>query len=399
MVVVLRSRTGSSRLQKRLDAIRAAGQPTNARELEQWIGTVPPDENGAPALLAAADSRTLDEAALDRVHAALQYPHFRNPIVPTNGLAALRLSHLVLLKNAAKALTTEANSAAQKRNGDLACLRLHDAISIGATLDEEPVFISYLVRIACYAISATGTESVLTQSALIESQLTILQTRFQQAEGTNVLIRALIGERALASDEFSKNQPGIGLLILPGQLGVGATVRLGQLADSFYVASGMMKADLNHYLEGMEHLLSVAGTLDSTSKAVRDSLDADLNSRSGAWAHPLSGMVLSGLSRVVGKELRHVATMRCAQTACAVERYRRSHAEQLPETLDALVPTYLSKVPEDPMDGHPLRFRKLPLGYVVYSIGEDGTDDGGVAPANRPKNGKGGWDYAFTVGR
>lgn len=51
------------------------------------------------------------------------------------------------------------------------------------------------------------------------------------------------------------------------------------------------------------------------------------------------------------------------------------------------------------MDGHPLKFRKLPVGYVVYSIGGDGTDDGGVSFANRPKNNQGGWDYTFTVGR
>ena len=51
------------------------------------------------------------------------------------------------------------------------------------------------------------------------------------------------------------------------------------------------------------------------------------------------------------------------------------------------------------MDGHPLKFRKLPVGYVVYSIGEDSTDDGGVSFTNRPRNSKGGWDYTFTVGR
>jgi hypothetical protein len=34
-------------------------------------------------------------------------------------------------------------------------------------------------------------------------------------------------------------------------------------------------------------------------------------------------------------------------------------------------------LPLDPFDGQPLRYKKLPKGYVVYSNGEDGKDDGG----------------------
>jgi hypothetical protein len=45
---------------------------------------------------------------------------------------------------------------------------------------------------------------------------------------------------------------------------------------------------------------------------------------------------------------------------------------RLPETLDALVPEFLSEVPRDPFDGKP--FRYLPGKAVVYSIGEDLKD-------------------------
>jgi hypothetical protein len=48
-----------------------------------------------------------------------------------------------------------------------------------------------------------------------------------------------------------------------------------------------------------------------------------------------------------------------------------------PSSLDALVPEYLTNVPLDPFDGKPLRFRKLPDGIVIYSIGLDKQDDGG----------------------
>jgi len=42
----------------------------------------------------------------------------------------------------------------------------------------------------------------------------------------------------------------------------------------------------------------------------------------------------------------------------------------LSDAVDALLPV-------DPFTGQPLRFRKLETGYVVYSVGENGVDDGG----------------------
>ena len=66
-----------------------------------------------------------------------------------------------------------------------------------------------------------------------------------------------------------------------------------------------------------------------------------------------------------------------ALVACALERHRLAQG-QLPDTLAALVPQFLEKIPTDVMDGKPLRYRKNSDGsYVLYSIGWNQTDDGG----------------------
>lgn len=72
----------------------------------------------------------------------------------------------------------------------------------------------------------------------------------------------------------------------------------------------------------------------------------------------------------------------------AIERHRLSNG-RAPDGLNKLVPTYLDTVPRDPFDGQPLRYKKLVKGYVVYSIGEDGVDDGGYEKK----------DITFTVER
>lgn len=67
-----------------------------------------------------------------------------------------------------------------------------------------------------------------------------------------------------------------------------------------------------------------------------------------------------------------------------VRAYETEH-EEPPETLDALVPDYLPRIPEDPFDGKPFRYLRRnvpglpPAAWAVYSIGADFTDDGGTA--------------------
>jgi hypothetical protein len=62
----------------------------------------------------------------------------------------------------------------------------------------------------------------------------------------------------------------------------------------------------------------------------------------------------------------------------ALEVLRSQHA-RYPEKLDELVPAILPSVPKDPFDpAHPLRYRKDgDAKYLLYSVGYDGTDDGG----------------------
>lgn len=76
-----------------------------------------------------------------------------------------------------------------------------------------------------------------------------------------------------------------------------------------------------------------------------------------------------------GSEL---ATRRIIIATLAVERYRRTHGEQLPPSLDAIVPGYLPAVPVDPFSGHPIVYRSGGGHYLLYSVDNNRTDDGGA---------------------
>jgi hypothetical protein len=81
-------------------------------------------------------------------------------------------------------------------------------------------------------------------------------------------------------------------------------------------------------------------------------------------------------------------------TAVLVECYRFRH-RRWPDQLDDLVPCYLSRVPTDPFDGQPLRYKRLDNGVVIYSVGPDRMDDGGRLERN--KINKPGTDVGFQL--
>ena len=52
-------------------------------------------------------------------------------------------------------------------------------------------------------------------------------------------------------------------------------------------------------------------------------------------------------------------------------------------TLDALVPRYLEQVPADPFSPKQgLRYKRVDGRFMLYSVGPDGTDDGGSPEAS-----------------
>ena len=63
----------------------------------------------------------------------------------------------------------------------------------------------------------------------------------------------------------------------------------------------------------------------------------------------------------------------------SLELYRREYGDW-PETLTALSPRYLPKIPVDRLTGKPLRYVVRDVRPVVYSVGVDGDDDGGEPP-------------------
>ena len=103
--------------------------------------------------------------------------------------------------------------------------------------------------------------------------------------------------------------------------------------------------------------------------------------QSASQTGPPAGIMLQILTPSILRSLAILAETQALASAVdvahAATRYRLDHGEY-PASAQALAPEYILALPLDPFDGHPLRWTKRRDGSVViYSLGADGTDDGG----------------------
>ncbi len=77
-------------------------------------------------------------------------------------------------------------------------------------------------------------------------------------------------------------------------------------------------------------------------------------------------------------EERNAATQSMVPVLFALAAYRADQGAY-PAELTALVPKYLDAIPKDVYSGQPLRYKRKDAGYVIYCVGPNGVDNGGVA--------------------
>jgi hypothetical protein len=87
--------------------------------------------------------------------------------------------------------------------------------------------------------------------------------------------------------------------------------------------------------------------------------------------------------KAVQATARSQTSIQEAALACALERYRRARG-QYPETLAALAPQFIDKVPRDVMTGEPLKYERTNDGkFLLYSVGWNLKDEAGISVSDR----------------
>ena len=409
-----------------LDEIRKAGYPATPEELDQWYTAVPAGENAAevytkafaqlalsdrkdPALpivggaalpapsvsLPASMTKAIsgyvaqNQVALDLLYEAGNFHQSRFPVDLKPGLAAL-LPYLRDVRASAQLLSLQSMLATEKGDPDLAVKAILAQLHLASSLQQEPLLISQLVRLASIGLAKNTLERLLSRTPLSDEQLQALLTGFEAAEQPASLTRAIIGERCMVIDSFRT---------LPKSLQDSKMLSedLRQSIPADYQKQPVFIQDFEKALKVFESLiaarekplpqaLEIEGELET---AVAEAREKKLL---------LTAMFTPAIGKMFTKEAEHIATVRAARTALAIQRYRLGHRDFLPKSIEELAPKFLKVVPSDPFTGQPLLFKaRFSKAYVVYSVGKDREDNGGTEKKSGVENAS--YDITFVVAR
>ena len=146
-----------------------------------------------------------------------------------------------------------------------------------------------------------------------------------------------------------------------------------------YLLSPTIYSDGRTILEVASMVVNAAQAPDWPAAQARFKLVPDLERLSSARHFLLMTIRIMqpAWDRAVLQDFRFLTDKRLSAINLAVRWYAVDHEARFPAKLDDLMPEYLPAIPADPMTtGLPLRYRPGDT-PVVYSVGEDGVDDGG----------------------
>lgn len=387
-------------LKSDLAKIRAAGLPTNGAELndfyfvpegeadstELWLtaiqnlddsefqtqaehlpfvgnGTVPNPGEEWEQLDDARQFLSDSKELLKSIHAAAEVGGMvRFPVDFSQGIYTL-LPDTQNSRTVARLLSLDAHVAVY--DGDNIRV-LHDILAMFAlsdALQTEPCMISQLMRMALHAIGCDAIRTLLPACKWDDEQLATLQRSVVNARFRDSIRTGLLGERAMTLTEISK---------FPYPL---ATSSKRAALPLFQMAVDALDHPWPEAIKQQHAILQRLETYKQGHLA-------------RIMTMPLL-LLFGGTEHYVLAGARNEARQRCTIAAIAAERHRLQHG-QYPDSLSDIAehlfpegvqtPTDLIT---DPFTAQHLLYLMTDTHATIYSVGENGTDDGGQVDSDR----------------
>ena len=322
---------------------------------------------------------------IEMLRAASKLPYARFPIGYTDDdPAEILLPHLAPMKGCS--ITLQLRTTAELQSGQTE-KALDDAklmLLLIESVRPEPILISHLVRIAMLNIAMQSVWEGLADHKWSNAQLAALETELGKLDFLADYEFCMHGERGfgagsidflrrhrdqidnISSYKFDEEKDVHSKLSFQIWL---ARFAPGGWFEQNKVACCRMNFELTYPIVNLK---------------TRVVSPPDEKRESKMWDnfHPTPYNLFTGImSPALGRCSERFAHAQSftdeARIAIALERHRLAHGN-FPETLDALAPQFMQKIPHDVIGGQPLKYHRTDGGqFILYSVGWNETDDGG----------------------
>ena len=344
--------------------------------------------------------------AFETLRSAIEEGELVFPIAYQQGFRAL-LPHLAPMKQGASWLSIAALFELHAGNKDEAKENLLALLRLVKNYKAEPFLISHLVRIACLQIAFNATWEALQNSNWTDAELKEFQEAwatipFGDLEAIFSMERAM-GIRMMAEARETGQDPqetmmGGSTTTFLDDLNEFKTEILDDPKAAFKALFNQPNKNFWKWVKSYQDELDLlkmwqAGLVTSRSIERTQSYQPAMNKlreELKAEGTEDADFLFGGLKKIAATMFSKFASAKIAQqlavTACALERFRLEN-NRYPNELKELVPKFFSTMPRDPIDGQPLRYRLNSDGtFLLYSIGENGVDDGGDVKPEKNSN-------------
>jgi len=326
------------------------------------------------------------DSVIEELRVACRLPASRFPLEYTNESPAdILLPHLSALKICSLVLQLRSLAELQNGQSDKALDDVTLALQLTDKIRTEPFLISHLVRIAMVQIALQPVWEGLARQQWSEAQLIALDAELAKLSFTADYQLSMRGELGCQDGEVehlrrhpeelrdlvydfgdNSNKPRI---YVPERL-ITRLVPAGWFYENQLRCDRMM---VNYFIPVAD--VSQGIFVPSLARQGDAALKAD--TKTATPFNVLERLMMPAEGNAARKFAYAQASVDLARTAIALERYRLAHGE-FPESLDALAPLLVAKVPHDVIGGQPLKYRREASGqFLLYSVGWNETDDGG----------------------
>ena len=322
---------------------------------------------------------------VEELRAANRLPYSRFPVnYDCESPWGIYLPHLAALKSCAQVLRLRSVAELQNGQPDQTLQDLQLGLQLTEKIRTEPLLISHLVRAAMVQLMLQPIWEGLANHQWSDAQLAALEAELAKLDFASDWRLSMRGELTAFADS------------------VGVLRRHPDRLHELRTLSDFNGRKLLPYLPGpvVARLIPAGWFYQNLQRGARaiqayclPVADAGTGTFSPATARR-AGVVLAGessgpynvyvrcvlpvLADTVQKFACAQAGADLARTALALERCRLA-VGSLPESLDALAPQYIARVPHDVISGQALKYRRdLDGRFTLYSVGWNEADDGGV---------------------
>ena len=323
--------------------------------------------------------------AIEELRRASELPYSRFPLNYDNeDPAVILLPHLAMLKRSSQVLRLRAiaelqNDESQKALDDVKLsLRLVDSVRT------EPFIITHLVRLAVLQLTLQPIYEGLAEHKWSDAQLIVLDEELAKLDFVADYLNIQKSDIFFSSEEANFLRRHRDYVAQFARMGISyqGDAEFKFAIYRFMPGGWFYQSALKNGQMQMQYLPAANLDTKTISPAVIRQADAAANNVV-SFFDPLDTLkkIFNEVDFMGNFAEKIAAGQSCvdlARIAIALERFRLAHGN-FPESLDALAPQFLQKVPHDVIGGQPLHYRRTDDGqFILYSVGWNETDDGGV---------------------